>query len=178
MKTHTRRLRKIKQTKNTEPKKSIFHINSKRIWGLLSRIVLILGLYQLWPSVSLTVDTPLKNTEPYSTPFLIKNESLYKIKIISVTIFTRNIKAKTKTIENLNINNSSTTIYILKYLEPKKSIHFFSNLIRGIPLTYISNASITVSILYKPIFTNITFHDDFDYTFYITDKNTLKWYPY
>ncbi len=177
MQYYKKRIRPIRREEKKEPQKSSFRKYAKLFWSIIVGIGVILGLLQLWPSVSVTVDKPLEKSEPYTTPFLIKNESIYQIKIISITVFTKNIKANTKNIKNLVINNSSTTTYFLEVLDPNKSIHTISNLIHGIPISFVSKADISISVLFKPVFINLTFQDDFNYTFYVNSDGNIKWYP-
>ena len=174
---HKKQNKLLKQSQKIQSKKLFLQLSTKRFWSIIAGIVVILGLYQLWPSISATVGIPLNTSEPYSAPFLIKNESIYPIKIISVSVFTKNLKVKSNVIKNLEINDTSFNRTILKTLDQHKSLHILSNVLGNIPVYFVSSADIKVSVLFKPIFINLTFQDDFDYTFYISDNGSIKWYP-
>ncbi|HLG31401.1 MAG TPA: hypothetical protein VI362_00035 [Ignavibacteriaceae bacterium] len=140
---------------------------------VLGLITIYMFLVWISPTLDIRVEDSLAPNQPFSNPFIIINENFYDVYIVSATFHYKEFKS-----ENLVINASSTTRYILSELKANKEKSIYQINFPYSMWNKALRADMTLSILFKPSFTNITVTEEFDFYVLVSSDGTIRWFQY
>jgi len=135
-------------------------------------------LFVVYPRLSISPGESLDPYEPFSTPFVIKNDGY-------LPLFNVNYSVTINKMENINHNlqfeDVKTTVNSIKSipkLSPNKSTAIFIDKNISVPPKFIKYAEIDINVTYKPYIIPYTFTENVRFKMATKTNNEYFWLPY
>jgi len=148
----------------------------KMLTLFLSLITLGGFLFVVYPRLSISPGESLDPYEPFSTPFVIKNDGY-------LPLFNVNYSVTINKMEDINHNqfeNVTATVISknIPKISPNKSTAIFIDRNVHVPPKFIKYAEIDINVTYKPYIIPYTFTENVRFKMTIKTNNEYFWLPY
>lgn len=129
--------------------------------GLISSLVGIVGfLFLVYPRISISPGTPLDLSNPFQTPFILKNDGYLSIFDINYSLGIENVEDMNHNVFSGGMIGGVSKMNTIPRLNPNKtSALFISSTFVG-PPNFIKHANIYISIKYRPFLVPFSFTEN------------------
>ena len=120
--------------------------------GFIASIIGIISIFAFWPKIKLDSSSPLDPAQPFSSPFVVSNESCFAIRSVYQSYRIINIQAVSPNVKTLDIKNMTINIRpsVITKLNPddRSTLMCDFSSILGIPMA-ISEVQMEITLKYK-----------------------------